>query len=438
MREKHGLIPRLAFTFFLCLITTFPLCDGAGFGAVASGPAVQMPPVVQALGLLAQVVRNIERHVNTKDLSSVHNEDMMLASALTALLQHSQAAPSEKKDTLEVALVTFGRLVANLHAAADAFDQAKSEAQLKVVLNAFNDLKKFYGNELLSKAESLSSQYTCPMHPDVAGKRVDSCPKCGMELDQNIRINLFSPGQTVIAPVTVKATIRTEEPLKAGALAKATLRLTRMDGSPVLLTDLQVVHTERIHLLIVDSSLRDYHHEHPRPTGVDGEYSFTFTPKKSGPYRAWADVRTKLTGFQEYAMADIPAPAVAEPLTDKTVKLDAELEGLRYNLSFARPEIKAGQPVLGRLRITNADGTPFTQLEPVMEAFAHIVGFSEDYRTVLHMHPRGAKLLTPTDRGGPELEFQMYATKPGFIRLYAQIQVQGISGFASFGVNIVP
>ncbi len=438
MREKRRLIRQLAFTSFLCLVVAIPLREEVAFNVTASGQTAQTPPVAQALGLLLQVVRNIERHVITKDLSSVHNEDMMLASALTALLQNSKAAPNEKKDELEVALVRFGRLVANLHAAADAFDQAKSEAQLKVVLSAFNDLKKFYGNDLLSKAESLSQDYTCPMHLDVTGKSVESCPKCGMELDQNVRINLFNSGRTVAAPVTVKAAIRTEGPLKAGVQTKAYLRLTKTDGSPVLLTDLREVHTEKIHLLIIDTSLQDYHHEHPRPADTPGDYTFTFTPKRSGPYRAWADMRTNLTGFQEYAMAEMPAPTAGEPLTDRSLKLDAEVEGLRYKLSFAKPEIKVGQPALGKLRITDAAGTPFTQLEPVMETFAHIVGFSEDYRTVLHMHPKGAKLLAPADRGGPELEFQMYATKPGFIRLYSQIQVNGVSRFAAFGVNVVP
>ncbi len=446
MREKRGLIRQLVLSSLSCLVMASPFQEGGALSNLTpSGQSAT--PVVPALGLMLQVVRNIERYVNTKELSSVHNEDMMLASALTALLQNSKAAPNEKpgepgepgeKDALEVALVTFGRLVANLHAAADAFDQAKAEAQLKVVLNAFNDLKKFYGNDLLLKAESISNEYTCPMHPDVAGKRIDSCPKCGMELDQNIRINLFSSGRTVAAPVTVKAAIRTEAPLKAGAQTKAYLRLTRTDGSPVILTDLREVHTEKIHLLIIDPGLQDYHHEHPKPADIPGEYSFTFTPRKPGPYRAWADVRTTLTGFQEYAMTDIPASTAGGPLTDRSLKLDAELEGLRYNLSLAKPEIKAGQPALGKLRITNADGAPFTQLEPVMGTFAHIVGFGEDYKTILHMHPKGAKLLSPTDRGGPELEFQLYATKPGFIRLFAQVQVKGVSRFASFGVKVSP
>ncbi len=158
MREKRGLILQLGLFSLLCPVIAVPLPKAGGaVNVTASGQAL---PVVPALGLLSQVVRNIERHVNTKELSSVHNQDMMLASALTALLQNSEVVPSDKKDALEVALVTFGRLVANLHAAADAFDQAKSEAQLKIVLNAFNDLKKFYGADLLSKAESISNEYT--------------------------------------------------------------------------------------------------------------------------------------------------------------------------------------------------------------------------------------------------------------------------------------
>lgn len=319
MREKRRLIRQLAFTILLCLVIATPLQEKSALNVTASGQTAQTPPVVPSLGLLLQVVRNIERHVITKDLSSVHNEDMMLASALTALLQSSKAAPDGKKDELEMALVRFGRLVANLHAAADAFDQAKTELQLKIVLSAFTDLKRFYGDELLSKAESLSRDYTCPMHPDVTGKRVDSCPKCGMELDQNVRINLFGAGRTVAAPVTVKAAIRTEGPLKAGVQTKAYLRLTKTDGSPVLLTDLREVHTEKIHLLIIDPSLQDYHHEHPRPADTPGEYSFTFTPKRSGPYRAWADIRTNLTGFQEYAMAEIPAPTDRGGAIDRQV-----------------------------------------------------------------------------------------------------------------------
>jgi hypothetical protein len=58
-----------------------------------------------------------------------------------------------------------------------------------------------------------------------------------------------------------------------------------------------------------------------------------------------------------------------------------------------------------------------------MAAFAHLVGFNEDGETVLHMHPIGPPILNQAERGGPALNFKLYATKPGFTRLFAQVQI---------------
>src|ERR1700733_11310452 len=44
------------------------------------------------------------------------------------------------------------------------------------------------------------------------------------------------------------------------------IKLTHLNtGRPVTLTDLKEVHTQKIHLLIIDDSLEDYSHVHPRP-----------------------------------------------------------------------------------------------------------------------------------------------------------------------------
>ena len=399
--------------------------------------AIQTPPnpdAIKALGVMLQVVSNIEEFVKTKELSSVHDEDMMLYSALTILLKESGLAPEGKKNELEIVLVEFGRLVADLHTAADAFNQVGAEARLKTVLAAFERIKSFYRSEVLAAARSMSEGYTCPMHPDVVGHKGGLCPKCGMELDQPVRISLFGSGAT--SPHTIIATVRTKNPLVAGVQAQAFLRLTKLSGGPALLSDLREVHTEKIHLLIIDSSLTDYHHEHPRPRDVPGEYSFTFTPRKPGPYRVWADLRPTSTGFQEYAMANLVSSNKGEPLIDKSVKLVAELDGLRYELLFSGAKLKADQPITGRLRITKPDRTPFTELEPIMGAFAHLVAFSEDYKTVVHIHPKGSKLLAANDRGGPELEFQFYTVQPGFFRFFAQVQINGVSKFAPFGLYV--
>ena len=97
----------------------------------------------------------------------------------------------------------------------------------------------------------------------------------------------------------------------------------------------------------------------------------------------------------------------------KAVILRAELEGLRYTLTLDK-RIKAGEPMRARLRVTDAKGRPFKELEPVMATFAHLVAFHEDHKTVLHIHPKATKLPLATDRGGPELEFQIYAPDPRY------------------------
>lgn len=438
MRGKFGLV------FGVALANLLWLLSANTPGETQSQPKGSVPiersqQVVKALGILVQVVRNVETYVNTKELGSIHNEDMMLYSGLTLLLEDNKQAPEDRKEAQGVTLSTFGKQVSDLHEAADANNQSEAEARLRIVLKTFEDLKKFYDADLFSKADKLANHYTCPMHPDINGTRTDLCPKCGMGLDQNIRINLFSSGQTIVLPTTMKASIQTLGPLTQGSESSFYLRLRKIiDDSPILPTDLREVHTQKIHLFLIDRSLEDYHHVHPKPTDTPGSYSFVFKPQKKGSYRAWVDVRSTLTGFQEYVMTEIPSEIDGEPLSDKSLKLDAAGDGLKYHLSFNSKEIQVGQPVLAKVVVKTVDEKPFTELEPVMGTFAHIAGFNEDYQTVLHMHPKGNKLLTSTDRGGPELEFLLYATKPGFYRLFAQVQVEGNSRYAPFGISVVP
>ena len=100
-----------------------------------------------------------------------------------------------------------------------------------------------------------------------------------------------------------------------------------------------------------------------------------------------------------------------------------------------RPQLLHGA---GRCRPSRADGRPFTQLEPIMGAYAHLVGFADDYRTIVHLHPSGEEPKRPADRGGPTLEFKFYPPRPGFYRFYAQVHVDGKDRFARFGVVVPP
>ena len=110
---------------------------------------------------------------------------------------------------------------------------------------------------------------------------------------------------------SMTAKIHTDQPLVPGQRVKGFLDLNKMDGASVGPPDLIVAHTERIHLLLIDSTLTDYHHEHPQVSRVPGEYPFSFTPQKPGSYLAWVDVRARPWGLQEYVTTTIAATTAA-------------------------------------------------------------------------------------------------------------------------------
>ena len=54
------------------------------------------------------------------------------------------------------------------------------------------------------------------------------------------------------------------------------------------------------------------------------------------------------------------------------------------------------------------------------------------------LHRKGALVTDPAARSGPEIEFQMFPPQSGFVRLFAQVQVGGVSKYAPFGLRVSP
>lgn len=221
--------------------------------------------------------------------------------------------------------------------------------------------------------------------------------------------------------------------IAAGKTINIGLKLSRLaDRGPVSFADLAVAHTKKLHLLIVDASLSDYHHIHPSEGATAGDYRFSFTPKTSGNYRIWADVVPVATGKQEYVRTDLGVPSPAK--IDKTESTQTTVDGYVFTLKWNSAP-KAGQRAMGTITVTK-DGAPFTKLEPLMGAFAHIVAFPEDFESVLHVHPMGKEPERESERGGPTLEFHLETGKPGFVKLFAQVRVGDRELYAPFGVAV--
>jgi hypothetical protein len=199
------------------------------------------------------------------------------------------------------------------------------------------------------------------------------------------------------------------------------------------------MHTQPIHLLIEEPGLGDYHHEHPAPTEVPGEYTFTFTPAKTSPYRIWADIVPVSSGLQELPFVDLTSSGKGGAISDTEDRFSVTKAGLKFVLSFSGGEQpRAQQTCKLQVTISDADGQPVKRLEPLMNAFAHLVGFYDDFQTVVHLHPGGGEILNRELRGGPSLYFTFYPPRAGFIRLYCQVMVNGENVFAPFNLKVTP
>jgi hypothetical protein len=245
--------------------------------------------------------------------------------------------------------------------------------------------------------------------------------------------------QLSTAPI-IRAAIFPKTPLQVARKADLRLRLAfNEDGRPVELSDLEEAHTRKIHLLIIDTSETDYHHEHPEPVSP-GEYSFSFTPARQAIYRIWADLKPVNTHIQQYSATDIATVGAlpAESPRDEPENRQAEMNGYKFDLTFERPVIREKETVFGNLHITARDGSPCERLEVVMGAFGHFVGFCEDFVTVLHVHPVQAAPLTQDSLGGPDLPFYFRSTEPGTVRLFTQVKIAGKDLFPRFVIKVQP
>lgn len=225
--------------------------------------------------------------------------------------------------------------------------------------------------------------------------------------------------------------------LTPGTKSSMALTITGPEGKPVTLDDLMEAHTKKIHLLLVDPGLTDYHHIHPVAAKNAGTYEFEFTPGKSGEYKVFADLVPMATGKQEYDGTSLTVEGEADAVEEKTNN-EMTVDGLAISIAFEQPELVAGVANMMTLTINGPDGKPFTELEPIMGAFAHLVAFNKDRSNIAHVHPMGEEPKSDAAKGGPALQFHLNFAEPGYQKLFAQFKIAGKDVFAPFGLEVMP
>jgi hypothetical protein len=168
---------------------------------------------------------------------------------------------------------------------------------------------------------------------------------------------------------------------KAGEQITVTLKLTDAHGAPV--SDFEIVHEKKLHLIIIRQGLDKFTHTHPEP-GPDGTMVTSMTFPDGGTYYFYADF-TPRDGKGVTLMAELPVEGAAsaapplEPYVPGLVQTDEML---------ANVGIEAGQ---GMHRVSFAlmdlAEAPVTDLEPYLGAMGHFVVVSADGRQYVHSHP---------------------------------------------------
>jgi len=224
--------------------------------------------------------------------------------------------------------------------------------------------------------------------------------------------------------------------LEQGKPVHAKLILRHRDGRPVSADELAVVHTEKLHLFVADSSLKDYHHIHPQPTGEPGVLAFTFTPQTANNYSAWADFTMIKDGQNHKLRTEMPSASGRNIPPSIRANTSAEKNGLHFD--WQSDPLQKDTASIVNVNVTDARGEPVTDLEPVMGAYAHLVGFSADGKSIIHTHPLDAEPQNASDRGGPRLRFHVEPDCSGATQFYLQVRRGNEDIYVPFGQQIKP
>ena len=233
-------------------------------------------------------------------------------------------------------------------------------------------------------------------------------------------------------PVEMNISLQNEA--HVGVAQEVTLELLTSGGMPIAPHELALTHTKKMHLMVVDPSLQDYHHVHPQADGLNGQYTFEFTPNRAGTYQVFAEVVPLRTRRQIIATGIIEVDGIASTMKFER-QTESIVDGLRFILVDTPTELmRTGVDYRFELEVTAADGS-IVELQNIMGAKGHMVAFDAARKGFAHMHPISS-VVSARSIESPELAFLFNVPNPGWYRVFAQVQVSGREVFGHFDLEV--
>ena len=389
----------------------------------------------EAWNVINIAAANVERLIRDQRAIEVSDQISLLSPALRLLARSPvkpEAAPLLEGQTMQafrlVNILTQNSMVENIGGMPPVFEN------LKQVLA---DLAKGFDPTVVQ-----SEVFHCLEHFDVVTtKAEETCPHC-----QNKLLPRRIPYSFVHARAekpTIKIALEVDQPPTAGTNTKVLVELHHADGSPVLDTELWPMHGQKLQAIITGPDLIDFQQFALTSGSEPGHHFFYFRPDKVGTYRIRIALTPFATGLPEFPAGELEVSGkeINKVQKSATESRSATIDGMQFNLAVIGNkgrQLRAGQLQVLRLQVKKVGGQPIRTLEPLMNAFAHLTGFYTDSDVVVQLHPTGGDILLPDVRGGPALDFKVYAPKTGLLRLHCQVRIHGKVITIPFNLSVVP
>jgi hypothetical protein len=181
--------------------------------------------------------------------------------------------------------------------------------------------------------------------------------------------------------------------VERGTPAELSFQILGADGAAV--TDFDVEHERRMHLIVVRRDLTGFQHLHPEMS-ADGTWRTSLTLPEAGSYRVFADFARD--GVSQTLGADLAVDGDAnyKPLPEDSTKARTETG---YEVELAGASSVAGEE--NELAFTVARNGKPVDVQPYLGAGGHLVALREGDLAFLHVHPlegssaaEGIKFLT--------------------------------------------
>ena len=204
------------------------------------------------------------------------------------------------------------------------------------------------------------------------------------------------------------------------------------------------LYEKSLHLIIVDSELKDFKHVHPELTD-DG---FTITTKfpKEGIYHLYLDFQPFGAIEQQFAFTvpvgnfENPVFSKSKPDTNLTKTVGQYDVTLNYTKPLKAADLSIGKQLFSFTLNDTKTKQPIKTLKPYLAAYGHMVMINQETFDYLHVHPTNTTPPAPNANGGPTVDFLplgLYGPiKPGTYKVFAQFNPNDKLILSNFTVEV--